>query len=861
MSEQIKISQLPVLSTMTDAAIVPVVADAATQQISGADLKTYFTGDITFDGATISAPDDTIVRIQALDDDSVVRSLFRLDPDNGYAEMRALSGQRNTAFGTGDWDTGEWSGTEGSAQLAFTGATNIVDFLNNEFGGTTNQTISVNGSEPMVYNGWSGGGSDVTFFVDVAPPADPTTITSIEFGYYYSSRIEIDYDDDEINILGTGLNININSTESIDIGAANSVEIASDTVVSLLNNSATEPILIRTDNGNTNQTWEFGASGNLTVPGNIVGTTANNSGSLQWKGNSSGDGNGYTTLELRPDNTLISNDQYLIIDPTLPSHIHIRAGGTQDDSQAELYLGGEGNFVRVVDGTGVRLQNQTRDNTNYFYSDPGTFTTGSWYESSGTYFVEYTTSDAELVDVTIEFNNDSENTLEVTYNEGATTAVLTSAGSVSNLGGGVYRVSVNEAPPASPTAISAFEYEIWSTNNNRVELEGNDFEVAVADDVRITGANGFTLTNESPDEPIEIVTDNGGASRTWSFGANGTLETPGDVVVRGDVSGTSGASTLVLKADPNSNTAIQLNDSVDSEIRTVANLEIRTDRSNTDQIWRFDTNGVLTLPGEGILQSIDDTVTLRSINTGTGNANGVYVGTSGGLGFFDQSVGGNWLEIFRNNTDPQIGTTGNLLITTDNTNTAPTWTFDNAGVLTVPGNIVMATGTSLKGDGASPAPSINGFSSVSAGTLSATGNITGGNISATGNITAPNLPTKFTGSWSVPTGNSTQSFTVDGNNTYQMWVEGNIPNGIIAWNALVTVTNINVPVLGQQFAWNYEGGGNVLMFNSIPDQIIGTAGAISNVEPVVSNTNVFSFGINNASGNTITVEYGWVKLS
>jgi hypothetical protein len=861
MSEQIKISQLPVLSTMTDAAVVPVVAANTTQQISGSDLKTYFTGDITFDGANISAPDDTVVRIQALDSNSVVRSYVRLDPNNGYAEMRALSGQRNTAFGTGDWDTGEWSGTEGSAQLAFTGATNIVDFLNNEFGGTTNQTISVNGSEPMVYNGWSGGGSDVTFFVDVAPPADPTTITSIEFGYYYSSRIEIDYDDDEINILGTGLNININSTESIDIGAANSVEIASDTVVSLLNNSATEPILIRTDNGNTNQTWEFGASGNLTVPGNIVGTTANNSGSLQWKGNSSGDGNGYTTLELRPDNTLISNDQYLIIDPTLPSHIHIRAGGTQDDSQAELYLGGEGNFVRVVDGTGVRLQNQTRDNTNYFYSDPGTFTTGSWYESSGTYFVEYTTSDAELVDVTIEFNNDSENTLEVTYNEGATTAVLTSAGSVSNLGGGVYRVSVNEAPPASPTAISAFEYEIWSTNNNRVELEGNDFEVAVADDVRITGANGFTLTNESPDEPIEIVTDNGGASRTWSFGANGTLETPGDVVVRGDVSGTSGASTLVLKADPNSNTAIQLNDSVDSEIRTVANLEIRTDRSNTDQIWRFDTNGVLTLPGEGILQSIDDTVTLRSINTGTGNANGVYVGTSGGLGFFDQSVGGNWLEIFRNNTDPQIGTTGNLLITTDNTNTAPTWTFDNAGVLTVPGNIVMATGTSLKGDGASPAPSINGFSSVSAGTLSATGNITGGNISATGNITAPNLPTKFTGSWSVPTGNSTQSFTVDGNNTYQMWVEGNIPNGIIAWNALVTVTNINVPVLGQQFAWNYEGGGNVLMFNSIPDQIIGTAGAISNVEPVVSNTNVFSFGINNASGNTITVEYGWVKLS
>jgi hypothetical protein len=134
-----------------------------------------------------------------------------------------------------------------------------------------------------------------------------------------------------------------------------------------------------------------------------------------------------------------------------------------------------------------------------------------------------------------------------------------------------------------------------------------------------------------------------------------------------------------------------------------------------------------------------------------------------------------------------------------------------------------------------------------------------GNLTVSG--TAGNVVTKHQGSWSVPAGNSTQSFTVDSNHTYQMWVEGNIPNGIIAWNATVTVTNTNVPVLGQQFAWNYEGGGNVLMFNTIPAQIIGTAGAISNVEPAVANTNVFSFGINNASGNTITVEYGWVKIS
>jgi hypothetical protein len=157
------------------------------------------------------------------------------------------------------------------------------------------------------------------------------------------------------------------------------------------------------------------------------------------------------------------------------------------------------------------------------------------------------------------------------------------------------------------------------------------------------------------------------------------------------------------------------------------------------------------------------------------------------------------------------------------------------------------------------------------GDIDLSGNITGGNISVAGNATvtgnlnvtgtAGNVVTKSYGAWTVPTGNSTQSFTVDGNNTYQMWVEGNIPNGIIAWNALATVTNINVPVIGQQFAWNYEGGGNLILFTSIPAQIIGTAGAISNAAPAVANTNVFSFGINNASGNTVTVRYGWIKIS
>ena len=59
-------------------------------------------------------------------------------------------------------------------------------------------------------------------------------------------------------------------------------------------------------------------------------------------GTASGDGYNRGTIDLVPDADLITNqyqqDQYLIIDPTAPNHIHIRAGGTQDASTADLFV-------------------------------------------------------------------------------------------------------------------------------------------------------------------------------------------------------------------------------------------------------------------------------------------------------------------------------------------------------------------------------------------------------------------------------------------------------------------------------------------------------------------------------------------
>jgi len=123
-----------------------------------------------------------------------------------------------------------------------------------------------------------------------------------------------------------------------------------------------------------------------------------------------------------------------------------------------------------------------------------------------------------------------------------------------------------------------------------------------------------------------------------------------------------------------------------------------------------------------------------------------------------------------------------------------------------------------------------------------------------------NVVSPVSGSWTLSAGTNTVSFTVTAGQSYVMWVNGNIPNGIVNWNATVTLSNSNVPVIGVQYGWYYLAG-NALVLTSIPSQIVGTAGTISNSSPAVSNTNTFTFGITNNSGSSQVVYYGYIKIS
>jgi hypothetical protein len=135
----------------------------------------------------------------------------------------------------------------------------------------------------------------------------------------------------------------------------------------------------------------------------------------------------------------------------------------------------------------------------------------------------------------------------------------------------------------------------------------------------------------------------------------------------------------------------------------------------------------------------------------------------------------------------------------------------------------------------------------------------GGNLSVTGTFTG-SVVAKTSGTWSVATGTNSYSFTVPINGNYQLWVRGNIPNGIIAYQATVSVTNTNVPVLGTQRAWNYTGAGNPILIATMPTQIVGVEGTISTASGSTTTANQFDFSITNSSGSTQTIYWGYVTL-
>ena len=489
--------------------------------------------------------------------------------------------------------------------------------------------------------------------------------------------------------------------------------------------------------------WEFSNSGQLTsIP--IVDGNAFNDGHIQFVGNSSGDGLGYTTLRLVPDATLTGSDQYLIVDPTAPGHIHIRAGGTQDNSSADLILGGENSFVKIAAGA-----------NNYVYvrsnSNDWTFGTDGVLTLPGEGVLQSIDDTVVLSSLNTSTGN-------------ANSVYLGSGGGLGfsdqEIGGNWLEIFRNGAEPQITVPVGRGNLNIqtaegeaaynWTFDNTgALNLPGEGYANSSS---YIKGNYGVTIrptNNVGGTGPELYVSYNDGIvlePLTNDYFVSGTESAP--LYISGSNFNSSGKTVgpVVLQGGQNSFN------------NTYGNVEVRIS-GNT---WTFDNTGNLTIPGTsgGLIKTVANaSIGIAAMDNGTDNPAQMM----------------SW-NVNQANPNTIISAYANYAaITTDVNGTPKTWQFDNAGNLTVPSHIVVSGG--IVGSGASPAPSLSGFSSVSAINISATGNIT-----ARQNITAPvplaNL-TAVAGARAfvnnanlVASGNFGAQISGGGSNTVPVWSDG-----------------------------------------------------------------------------------------
>ena len=218
------------------------------------------------------------------------------------------------------------------------------------------------------------------------------------------------------------------------------------------------------------------------------------------------------------------------------------------------------------------------------------------------------------------------------------------------------------------------------------------------------------------------------------------------------------------------------------------------------------------------------------------------------------------VKVSDNQDNVVIRTTDPVLSTTND------WMFGADGTLILPSSgQIMGNNVTVKGSSSISIKAENPLNPLTTRdwTFSGNGHLTfPDNTTQTTAYIAANNAIKTYGTWTVTPGTANYSFQVPVNGVYQLWVRANIPNGIISYTATVAVTNSNVPVLGTQYAWNYTGSGDPILFTSITDQFIGTEGGISTANPSVgTNTNIFVFGLSNSTAENVTVEWGYTKIS
>jgi len=611
----------------------------------------------------------------------------------------------------------------------------------------------------------------------------------------------------------------------------------------------------------------------IKFPDNTVQTTAYtggggaNTGNVTFNnqivlGTGSNDGSG--GLYLAPGNASIANSavQYLRVrGGDAPTHIHLDTGNNEFYDQ---YFGADSRYVKLEANGNVVI------NADDYAANSGTWTfdttgnlnlpvNGNINVNSG----GITQTINENLDIVVQDEDDDGWSLRNTITDG--------------IGNNLSETSLDR---------SSFTITLdMLGTNNQWQFDGNTLQVSNDSTIRSFGSNvvlqsmssgtGGTASLQSvsnTNDPnifttIDATTtganisvynggSNSGVGYTWQFANDGRLTFPG---------------TPRIDTAAN-NFEVQAAEAINFEANTVVN--IYTDTGNTTYQWQFGDDGNLTLPDTtGVLANVS--ITLEANDTGniTGlsligdsNAN-LYAHGNVTIVSDSSNTTATWSFVNTGDivlpNDVVIGDDGSngmmLSVPTVTPGTYSDWTFDQSGNLTLPtgGQIIVSGG--LVSSGASPAPTINGFSITNSVGISGNGNIAGNNISATGNVTAQGVGTNLVRRANTISGSNT-AVTLDNLNAYvggtpiRLYIGAATSNMTMAGQsqtmstgALAVSSWINVPIVtgvGNGFAMSgaITNDGDTAVLN-VTDQ--GGGSGTWRVTGMIANTsaNLYSVSI------------------
>jgi hypothetical protein len=645
--------------------------------------------------------------------------------------------------------------------------------------------------------------------------------------------------------------------------------------------------------------WTFDANGNLTVPGTIQSST----GTLVFQANIDHPDLAWTITN---DNIGGANVSILYAPAGDDNHIGELIFPGSDGVGGLVYVGNVGtpydnamNLFGQGANTSVKISTVGGDwqwtfgNTGNLSTPYGSLTLDSGYETGTAGFIAPTGGVALVSTMLYNSGNIASQILQNREGFGEPVQISTYQDNDNPAKTWTFGTAGNLTLPGKLWAKASDSGSIAFTNNGvdergylKVDAGYNMIVNAESNfSVKRAGTDRIAITDTTSDvkavTDVRFVANLAGSNKTWNFAASGIATLP--------------SSSYIETTDAN------------LKIGSQGTVTIRANAATGEgtRSWTFSTNGATTFPGNisvpGNLSTIagfafynGDPISIVATATvwALSFANPYYIeiAKTGLPAGFDTLLGsGAWTATANGITLTVVSVVTNgdywrITVAEDPSGTISTIaTFNRAASganIAIPSsgsitfangvNILSTVGTYSNTNVASYLLQFDGDIEFTSSTAKI-GNVdvvtVGDHIRSpsyqfsNGASILANVATKVTSSWTVTTGTNTYSFTVPESGTYLLWVIGNIPNGIIAWNATATITNSNVPVVGAQYAWAYDGGGTPIDFVSIPNQFIGTANTIvRNSTAPSATTNRFDFGINNTSGGAVTVTYGYTKL-